>query len=738
MALAYPAVDHRAAPLPGRLPEYTGTVNTLIYMLAALLCGTFAIRAWSVDRRDPLRRAFMLVGGLCGVYYGSFTLYLLPGFPVFDYIHAGAGAFLPAAVLGFFGQLLRKGEERGPITAHKLWAVTPLIVAAFVIVQAYMFSDVPRASVAEVVLAGFVFGGFVITIRSLWHIQRTTENQVDRARLGYLLSLLLGTVLLSALEALIRNVGPVSDITALSIVSRSMVLQGAFPPVGAVCGTMFCYFLYQVVEHSRLLDLYEVFARLFTLAVASLVLVAMDGITVLWIGSFSDYPVHATFQIFLASILFLGLYDPLRRRIETAAGEWFNRQGRRLELTLQEIDRDLRKVISITSLEHHIIGRLQQSGRVPQVSLYLWNQERGLYDITLERGQPPRPLMRTIAQRPFTDGFLSSGAPYNRSDLDLMVERRVSGHEDAVLRLRTMDTMAADLTLPIISGDLVLGWLNFRDESWSDGYSAEEVRRLTQTVNRVAVVLENIFSFEQLKEQTRLAALGTMSAGLAHEIRNPLAGIKGAAQYLQGGADQAEVPAFLKVIVDETDRLDTVVSQFLAYARPFEIHAEPALANNLVRRVMDLVRAEGLPEGVKLSTELAPGIPPIHLDPDKLRQVLLNLVKNALHAIDGDGDVTVRTGLGTLTAPPHRGNPAFVVSVQDSGEGIAPENLEKLFIPFFTTKPDGTGLGLAISRRLVEAHGGEIAVQSNQEQGTTFTVRLPIRLPDIDSDQTLS
>jgi len=117
---------------------------------------------------------------------------------------------------------------------------------------------------------------------------------------------------------------------------------------------------------------------------------------------------------------------------------------------------------------------------------------------------------------------------------------------------------------------------------------------------------------------------------------------------------------------------------------------------------------------------------------------LINLVKNALQAVDGQGEIKVRTGLGTLTAPPHRGNPAFVVSVSDTGVGIAPENLEKLFIPFFTTKPDGTGLGLAISRRIVEAHGGEIAVQSNQEQGTTFTIRLPILLPNIDPDQTLS
>ena len=252
------------------------------------------------------------------------------------------------------------------------------------------------------------------------------------------------------------------------------------------------------------------------------------------------------------------------------------------------------------------------------------------------------------------------------------------------------------------------------------------------------MLIENIYSFEQLKEQHRLAALGTMSAGLAHEIRNPLAGIKGAAQYLEGEAKPEEVPAFLEVIISETNRLDKVVSQFLTYARPFEVHAAVVDANAVIRRTIDLVRAEGVPKSVELKTQLAPGLPPILLDPDKLGQMMLNLVQNALSAVDDEGEVTVRTGMGTLTAPPHRGSPAFVVSVQDSGEGIAPEHLEKLFIPFFTTKREGTGLGLAICRRLVEAHGGEIAVNSKRSEGSTFTMRFPLKLPDGDPDETLS
>jgi len=711
-------------------------VNTLIYMLAALMCGAFAMRAWSKDKRDPLRRAFMLLGAMASIYYGSFTLYLLPGFQVFDYIHASSGAFLPAACILFFDRLLRGAAPRGPVRSRKIWAITPLIVAAFVAVHWWFYRDLPRASPAEVALSVVVFGGFGLTIWKVWHVQRSADNAVDRARMATLLALLTGAVVFSGLETLVRNIGPVTDTAALGLLARSMVMQGAFPPVGAVLGTLFCYLLYQTVEHTRLLDLYEIIARIFSLTTAALVLVVMDGVSVIWVGSFSDYPIHATFQIFLASLLFLGLYDPLRDRIETVAGEWFNRPGRRLELTLREIDRSMTKVISLNSLDAQFIGRLQSSGRAPQVSLYLWRQDAGLYELTLDRGQPETPLMRTIAQRPFTDGFSSTF--YSRPVLEQRVVRGLPGHEESALQLRTMDAMAADLTIPIRSGDLVLGWVNLRDERWSDGYSADEIRRLERTVGRAAVILENIYSFEQLKEQHRLAALGTMSAGLAHEIRNPLAGIKGAAQYLEGEAKPEEVPAFLEVIINETNRLDKVVSQFLTYARPFEVHAALVDANAVVRSTIDLVRAEGLSEEVTLKTELAPGLPPISLDPDKLGQMMLNLVQNALSAVGDSGEVVVRTGMGTLTAPPNRGNPAFVVAIIDTGEGIAPEHLEKLFIPFFTTKREGTGLGLAICRRLVEAHGGEIAVQSKLAEGSTFTMRFPLTMPEGDPDQTLS
>jgi len=699
-------------------------VNTLIYMLAAILCGVFAMRAWSGDRSDPVRRAFMTLGALMSASYAGFTFYLIPGLTSFRYLYAVAGAFLPVTALWFFDRLFGKPGSRASRMVRQMWLITLGATATFLVIDPMFFGDVPRASIPEVLLALGVFAGFGVVLATLVRRHGTTRNRVEQSRIRYMLSLLGAAVFLTALEMLSRSLGPETDPATLTLINRSFVLQGALPPFGAVTGTLFVYCLYYVVQLYRLLDLHEIFARLFTLAVAAMVLVMVDGIMVIWVGSLSAYPIHGTFQIFLASVLFLSFYDPLRARIEAISGEWFNRQGRRLELTLSEVDRSMSKVISMNGLDNELLGKLHASGRIPVTSLYLRDQARGGFRLSRQRGATDRPVMQVIAHSPFADGFASGQKAYVRTDLERVVQREQGGHEEASARLRTMDAMEADLTLPIRSGGLVLGWLNVKDERWSDGFSHDEIRRLVSTVNRAGVILENLHSFEQIKEQHRLAALGTMSAGLAHEIRNPLAGLKGAAQYLQGDASPDEIPDFLDIIVEEGNRLNEVVTQFLDYARPYNIRPATISPTKLVHRAVELVRAEGLPPTVQIEEHFA-DTPDVEVDPDKIHQVVLNLLQNALHAVGENGLVEVKIQEGTLENLPKRGAPALIISVKDNGPGIASEDQDNLFIPFFTTKEHGTGLGLAICRRLLEAHKGEISVRSRSGKGSTFTVRLP-------------
>lgn len=217
----------------------------------------------------------------------------------------------------------------------------------------------------------------------------------------------------------------------------------------------------------------------------------------------------------------------------------------------------------------------------------------------------------------------------------------------------------------------------------------------------------------------RLAVLGEMAAVLAHEIRNPLAALKGLAQYLherQGGeAGSAEVT---EAMVREARRLEQLAADLLEYARPRPIQRGEVKLEALLDELVARFQPEAQAVGVLIHREGARDLPPIPGDAERLRQVFTNLMVNALQAMPRGGVLAVQV----LRA----GRPGtVVVTIKDRGEGISPDDLSQIFSPFFTRRPRGTGLGLAIARQIVEQHGGTITVQSVPGQGTRFAVTLP-------------
>lgn len=687
-------------------------MNALIYLLSATLIVVFGVRIWRGDRSDLTRQAYSGLAGLLGIGYLCFALYLITEITAIRYVFQLIGVLVPAAAMTLLHRLLGGGPRSA--LGVQLWRVggaLALLAAPLLTGLPLLMPNFPVPAV-ELPLGVWTFSGLSLCITWLARRFRNTDDEIHRVRIGYLIILMTAAVTLSGIEGVARISGRIMSVEGISP-------QGLFPPVGAVLGAWLLFLLSRVVELDRLIDIQETLSRVVTLAAAGALLLTASVI----VDGFATSPLHADFQLFLVIVVFLFVFPDLRAYIDFWVGHQVNRQGRRLEITLNEIDRALAKIITLQDLESELLGRLHASGRVPMTSLYLWDQ--GIYRLTLERGVSSRPLMRTIADRPFTDGFREEERDYMLQTLQRRVQRKLPGHEEDDARIRTLSAMDAQITLPIQSGGLILGWLNLRADALSGGFSSEELRRLHIIVDRTAVVLENLRGFDQLKEQHRLAALGTMSAGLAHEIRNPLAGIKGAAQYLQGDVTREELHDFVSLIVEETDRLNVVVSQFLAYARPFEVHTEPLDARELIQRSLELVRAEGHSDTVTFSLEAEDELPTVPLDGDRFQQVLLNLLHNALHAINGDGAITITLRSGRLRQRGGRGRQALIIDVADDGPGIRPADLEKLFIPFFTTRQSGTGLGLAISRRLVEAHSGEIDVRSKLGQGSVFTIRFP-------------
>lgn len=225
---------------------------------------------------------------------------------------------------------------------------------------------------------------------------------------------------------------------------------------------------------------------------------------------------------------------------------------------------------------------------------------------------------------------------------------------------------------------------------------------------------------DEMKRKEKLVALGHLAAGVAHEIRNPLSSIKGLAKYFAERAPAGgEAHQLAQVMAKEADRLNRVVSELLELVKPTHLALQAVDLNTLINHSLQLVSQDANSREIQLRFTANDTLPEIQADPDRLTQVLLNLYLNAIQAIGQHGVISVtasESGTGVK------------ISVTDSGKGIAADQLEAIFTPYFTTKAEGTGLGLAVVHNIVEQHGGTIQVASQEGKGATFTLWLPVNI----------
>ncbi len=289
-------------------------------------------------------------------------------------------------------------------------------------------------------------------------------------------------------------------------------------------------------------------------------------------------------------------------------------------------------------------------------------------------------------------------------------------------------TMEMDKYLEVVLYNVVGGITGFLSEQ-------EETRRkqlektaegLEQSLMKQHRQAQLIIKTEaQLRQAERLSTIGEFAAVLAHEIRNPLGSIKGTAEILKDDFRPGDKKyEFIEILVKESNRLNRVVEDFLRFAKPQPLTAGNCDVMEELNNIATLVSAEANNRGVLL--ELKPAqLPAIEGDPEKLRQAFLNIILNGLQAAPRGGSVTITASREELKDQ----QPAGVnVCITDTGPGLPPEVRRKIFEPFFTTKEEGAGLGLAIAKKIIDAHGGLIEVESTPGAGATFCVRLPQKM----------
>lgn len=228
---------------------------------------------------------------------------------------------------------------------------------------------------------------------------------------------------------------------------------------------------------------------------------------------------------------------------------------------------------------------------------------------------------------------------------------------------------------------------------------------------------------EQVQRAERLASIGRLAAGVAHEIRNPLGSLKGFLQYFHRKLPmQEQDKAYLTVMMNEVDRLNTVVSNLLEFARPKEPVFEESDVPEMLEHVLMLLHRDFEAKHLRLFREWPEALPRLQLDQDQITQVLLNILLNAIQATESGGEIHV-------SAQMLREMNLLEIAVQDTGSGIAADDLPHIFDPFFSTKKQGNGLGLAIAHTIIEQHHGDILVESHAGHGSAFRIRLPLSIP---------
>jgi signal transduction histidine kinase len=328
-------------------------------------------------------------------------------------------------------------------------------------------------------------------------------------------------------------------------------------------------------------------------------------------------------------------------------------------------------------------------------------------------------LRTPITARTIASLVFQTGEPYLTNDAvhDLQISRAAAD----LLGVREM------LAVPLQAQDRTLGTLEVMNKV--GGFVEEDKRLATIFAAQAAQLLSNARLFARVRESERLAAVGHLIAGVAHEVRNPLCGITTTLSALARQLDDREVVRpHLDVIRSEVDQLNHLMEQLLEHSRPARREKSLTDLHDLLAEVIGEFTAQARHKDVAISCTSEPNAPGLHLDRRKMHGVIANLLDNALHHTPPGGRISLSLS-HAMENGAQNGARKLRIEVADNGEGIAPAHLPQVFEPFFTTRRTGTGLGLAIVRKSILDHDGTISVRSTPGRGTTLTIDLPIDLP---------
>lgn len=435
------------------------------------------------------------------------------------------------------------------------------------------------------------------------------------------------------------------------------------------------------------------------------------------------------------TVLFAILYVIVQPRLQSSLNKLLFPGRHDAYNTLTHFTHTMVMNLDLASLQAEIIRTLQTVMGIDKISVFLFEKEQGCYLSRASHGieEGRAATVQLSGDDPFTDLLLKRDRPLVKEEFQQGFAEQEP--RDTGTLVETLTKMDAEVCLPLVNKARLIGFVNLGHKPYLGFYSAEELDLLGSLANNAAIALDNAMLYEEWKRSQllirradRLRSLETIAGGFAHEVRNPLTSIKTFVQLAPSRRDDSEfMDHFGSVVADDLARIERLIEEILDYARYMKPKFSLDSINEIVESSLHFLEIKASNSGVSLEKHLADEIPPIMVDRQQIKQVLMNLALNAIDAMRGSGGrltVTTRhlTRLdGTLWVQ---------IQVSDSGCGIAPEDLPHIFDPFFTTKHEstehvGTGLGLSIVHQIIQEHGGTVEVHSTVGQGTTFMLTFP-------------
>lgn len=400
------------------------------------------------------------------------------------------------------------------------------------------------------------------------------------------------------------------------------------------------------------------------------------------------------------------------------------------KLALSEFNKSLSLIIDPEQLKSNIVSKIQEIINVNRIFLFLYNEDLHRYTLTDVIGVSKK----QYAKYYFTaKNKLIYWLSVNERSLLLTKNESVrsffSQHEQNML----MD-MNVTYIHPLKVMNRLTGLVFLGQKINGKNYNNEEIELLKILLDQAAIAFENANLYQNQKDRLkkmyradRLAVMGQLAAGAAHEIRNPLTSIRSTIQYVQKDIKDPVKAKMTYELLSEVDRINEIIQGLLSFSNPDKLNQEQIDLQHLINQSITLIANTAKKKNCDIVLEYNTDKKKLFADPSQLKQVFLNILMNAVQAIKKEGEITIIIDWNErIEKGFDKPILEFIVSIIDTGKGISQENLERIFDPFFTTKEDGTGLGLSISYGIIIQHGGDIAIESELGKGTKVIVKLPV------------